>query len=384
MKRIFLTLVFVLAAFTGLAQKEKQVTENKIKPRLNNAIPADIHLANTPVKNQSMTGTCWSFGTTSLIESQCLKNNVGELDLSEMFTVRNTYIEKAKNYILRQGHTQFGEGGLGHDMIHAMEVYGALPESAYSGLVNGNKMHNHQKMFGLLKEYLDSTLKTIPIPANWLEGYVKILDDNMGTPPATFTYEGREISPQMYAQRILKFNAADYVNITSFTHQPYYKPFILQVPDNFSNGSFYNMPLNDMITLTKSALQKGNTVLWDADVSNTCFHQEWGYALLFKDGRNYTKEEFTPESLEKPYDEKTRQDLFENLTTQDDHLMHIVGYEKTNAGKEFFLVKNSWGNIGPFKGYIKVSVAYFAMNTISLVLPKAAFSNDQLSQLEIR
>ncbi len=385
MKRIIIPLIFICATLTSIAQKDKTIAnETKVKDKVINTPPAEIMLANTPVKNQSMTGTCWCFGTTSLIESQCLKNNLGEIDLSEMFAVRNIYIEKAKNYILRQGRTQFGEGGLGHDMIRATEHYGALPESAYSGLINGNKMHNHQKLFGLLKDYLDSTLKNIPIPANWLEGYIKILDEQMGKPPVTVTYEGREITPQMYAQKILKFNAADYVNITSFTHQAYYKPFILQVPDNFSNGSFYNLPLSEMIALVKSSLQKGYSVLWDADVSNTGFRQEWGYALNLKYNHTYTKEEFVPDAGELPFDETIRQELYENLTTQDDHLMHIVGFEKTKEGKQFFVVKNSWGNIGPFKGYIKVSVAYFAINTISLVIPKAAFSPDQLTQLEIR
>jgi len=373
MKKLFLFLFAVCSMFITEAQKQKPVPP-----------PSEIMLAATPVKNQAITGTCWCFSTTSLVESQCLKNKLGEMDLSEMFVVRNIYKEKAKNYILRQGHAQFSEGGLGHDMIRATALYGALPESVYSGLLPGNKMHNHQKMVGALKTYLDTIVKIVPAPKNWLEGYEKILNEHMGIPPAKVEMGGREITPEMYATKFLQFNADDYVNITSFTHQPYYKPFVIQVPDNFSSGAYYNLPLNEMTALVKSALQKGFTVMWDADVSNNGFRQDVGYALFLKPGRNYTKEEFIPDTGEQPYDENIRQELYENLTTQDDHLMHIVGIEKSKEGKDFFIVKNSWGLIGPFKGYIKVSEAYFAINTISLVVPKGAFSAEQLNNLGIK
>ena len=228
-------------------------------------------IAATPVKNQAMTGTCWCFSSTSLIESQCLKKNLGELDISEMFTVRNIYIEKAKNYILRQGHAQFGEGGLGHDLIRAIATYGAVPESAYSGLKPGEKMHNHQKLASQLKEYLDETLKTVPVTPNWLDEYVKILDKGLGTPPADFDFNGKKYTPVTFAKEVLKFNADDYVNVTSFTDHPYYQSFIIEVPDNFSNGAYYNLPLNEMIQLTKDAVKSGYSVLWDADVSNDGF-----------------------------------------------------------------------------------------------------------------
>lgn len=379
MKKIVLS--FLSVSFVLIASAQPDKPKNKTIPP---PPPEEKILAATPVKNQAMTGTCWCFGTTSLVESQCIKNNLGENDLSEMFVVRNIYIEKAKNYILRQGHAQFGEGGLGHDMIRATAVYGALPESSYSGLLPGKKMHNHQKMAAELKTYLDSIVKIVPAPKNWLEGYVRILNDHMGLPPEKITVEGREMSPQIYARKILQFNAEDYVNITSFTHQPYYKPFVLQVPDNFSSGAYYNLPLNEMTALVKNAIQNGFTVLWDADVSNTGFRQDMGYALFLKEGKTYSKEEFVPNTPERSYDENIRQDLYENLTTQDDHLMHIVGIEKSKDGKAFFIVKNSWGLIGPFKGYIKVSEAYFAINTISLVVPKGAFSAEQLTNLGIK
>ena len=169
----------------------------------------------TPVKNQAMTGTCWCFSTTSLVESDELRRDKKEVDLSEMFTVRNIYVEKAKNYILRQGHAQFGEGGLSHDMIRAVATYGAVPESVYTGLKGDEKSFNHMKLAADLQHYLDSVLKKQPISNDWLEGYVKILDDKLGEVPKEFNYEGKKYTPLSFAKDVLHFNAADYVPLTS-------------------------------------------------------------------------------------------------------------------------------------------------------------------------
>lgn len=338
----------------------------------------------TPVKNQAMTGTCWCFSATSLVESEGIRKEKKEFDLSEMFSVRNIYIEKGKNYILRGGKAQFGEGGLGHDMIRAVATYGAIPESEYSGLVNGAKMYNHQKMFNELQKYLDSVLKKQPISGNWLAGYTAILDEYMGKVPEQFTYNGKQYTPVSFAKDVLKFNANDYVSITSFTHQPYYKPFILQVPDNFANGSFYNVPLNEMIDIVKTTVDKGYTITWDADVSNKGFMTNSGLALNLDNTTNYSKDQIEPDAKEAVYNATVRQDLYENLTTQDDHLMHITGTEKSKGGKTFFIVKNSWGKVGPFEGYIHVSEGYFSINTISIVVPKAALSTELLTKLGIK
>jgi len=360
-------------------------SQTQTSPTISTAQFFDVKtLKATPVKNQAMTGTCWCFATTSLVESEEIRKDKQEIDLSEMYTVRNMYIEKAKNYILRDGKAQFGEGGLGHDEIHAVAMYGAIPLSEYTGLINGDKSYNHQKLFNQLHHYVDSVLKKQPISNDWLNGYIKILDDNLGAPPAEFVYDGKKYTPQTFAKEILHFNANDYVSITSFTHQPYYQPFILQVPDNFANGSFYNVPLNEMIQLVKDVVNNGYTVGWDADVSNKGFNQSIGLALNLDNTTSYSKDQFTPEVKEAPYDATVRQQLYENLTTQDDHLMHITGIEKSKDGKTFFVVKNSWGKVGPFEGYINVSEAYFAINTISLVVPTAALSKEMLAKLNIK
>jgi bleomycin hydrolase len=335
----------------------------------------------TSVKNQAMTGTCWCFSTTSLVESDEIRKDKQEIDLSEMYTVRNIYIEKAKNYVLRQGHAQFGEGGLGHDMIRSTATYGAIPLSAYTGLVNGQTQYNHQELFGKLQSYLDSVLKKQPISSNWMDGYTKLLDQYLGTPPAEFTYNGKNYNPKSFAKEVLHFNADDYVSLTSFTDHPFYSSFILPVPDNIANGSFYNVPLNELTDVVKEAVNKGYSVSWDADVSNNGFRQMQGLALNLDPSVKYTREMISTSTKEMPYDATIRQRLFENLTTQDDHLMHIVGTEKSKEGKTFFVVKNSWGKVGPFDGYINVSEAYFGVNTISVVVPKAALPKDLLAKL---
>ncbi len=339
----------------------------------------------TPVKNQARTGTCWSFSTSSLLESQFIKNTgKADIDLSEIFTVYNIYIEKAKNYILRQGKTQFSEGGLGHDLIRSYATYGAMPESVYSGLREGEKSLNHTKVVVILKRYLDELLGAPAVPANWLDSFKNMLNEHLGKPPAEFDYNGVKYTPKSFAKDVLKFNSNDYVNITSFTHHPFYAPFILEVPDNFSNGSYYNIPLADMMQMVKTAINKGYTVMWDADVSNSGFMTNNGLAMFLQRNDQETVNPVTADDKEMEWSANLRQQYFENLTTQDDHLMHIVGIEKSKQGKEFFLVKNSWGATGPYLGYVNVSEAYFAMNTISLVVPKQAIDPALLLKLGIK
>jgi bleomycin hydrolase len=372
MKKIIIVCSFLITALIAVSQGSDDLNSYFVSAKRNDA---------TPVKNQGNTGTCWSFSTTSLIESQSIKNNIGNIDLSEMFTVRNIYIEKAKNYIHRQGHAQFSQGALGHDLIRSYAKYGAMPESSYTGLINGANSYNHLFLFNLLKVYLDDVLKKSglsTIDDNWLDGYTAILDKFLGVPPAIFKYNNKEYTPITFAKEILKFNSDDYVNITSFSGYDYYKPLIIEVPDNFSNGAYYNLPLNEMIDMVKRSLYMGYTVMWDADVSNNGFKSSKGLALYLNEEK-MNEQDMVPDAKEGAYTEKLRQQLYDNLTTQDDHLMHIVGIEKTKEGKTFFIVKNSWGADGATKGYMHVSESYFAINTISLVVPKAVINQTILN-----
>jgi bleomycin hydrolase len=318
------------------------------------------------------------------VESEAYKNKLGVLDLSEMYVVRKIYLDKASNYLLRQGKAQFSEGGLGHDVIHAISTYGAITQSAYNGLSNGEKSYSHTQMFLDLKRYVDSTLKSRKPSTmkDWKPGFETILDRYMGALPNQFSYNNVKYTPNEFASKMLKFNASDYVNITSFQQHPYYKPFIIEVPDNFSNGAYYNLPLEEMIRLTETALQNGHTALWDADVSNNGFDGKIGIGMLLAPSEKLV-EHMDPDFKEATWNAEIRQQLFENFTTQDDHLMHIVGIEKTKQGKTFFIVKNSWGTDGEYNGYVHVSEAYFAINTISLVVPKSAINLPLLQKLKL-
>jgi bleomycin hydrolase len=205
----------------------------------------------------------------------------------------------------------------------------------------------------------------------------------LGAPPTEFTYEGKKYTPLTFAKEVVKFNPNDYISITSFTHVPVYQPFILQVPDNFANGSFYNVPLDTMLNVIKYSIAKGYSVAWDADVSNNGFRQMQGLALNLDQQQKYADSEISPDMQEAAYTPPVRQQLYENLTTQDDHLMHLTGLEKSKDGKTFFIVKNSWGKVGPFDGYINVSEAYVAINTISIIVPKAALSKELMAKLKL-
>lgn len=357
--RVLVIVLTVLCAVQVYAQTNEIIVQKKN--------------AATAVKNQAQTGTCWCFSTTSLVESECIRKGAPSPDLSEMFTVRNMYMEKALNYIRRQGAARFDEGGLGHDVIHAMATYGIMPESAYSGLINGQMQHNHTELVAELRSYLDSLLKVKrPIPDNWQERVTAILDQHLGKPPASFEYNGHTYTPLTFAKEVVKFDPADYAFFTSFSHHPFYQSFVVEVPDNFSNGAYYNVPLNELISLTKTAIQNGYTVMWDADASNRGWMPGKGYALAPAEDAPIMGSTIDPDQQERPNSQEYRQRLYEELVTQDDHLMHITGLGKSPKGKDFFIVKNSWGTNGPLGGYVNVSEPYFAINTITIIVPKAA------------
>ena len=335
----------------------------------------------TSVKNQGGTGTCWCYSTTAMVESECLRKNLGEFDISEMYTVRNIYLEKARNYVRRQGKAQFDEGGLGHDVLNAIALYGAVPESVYSGLKEGETNHNHGKLVKDLKAYLSDVTKKLPIDPNWEEGYTKILDEKFGKVPASFDYNGKTYTPREFADQVLKFNPNDYVSLTSFTHHPFYTSFVLEIPDNWANERYLNVPLDELNAAVKQSLSQGYTIMWDADVSNPGFKQGKGFAVEVN-GKNDKAD--SPEVTERTVDQTYRQKLFDSQVTVDDHLMQIAGMGTNAAGKKFYLVKNSWGEkAGPYKGYIYVSEPYFDLNTINVILPKAALPESIKSKVNL-
>lgn len=336
--------------------------------------------AATPVKDQGKSGTCWCFSSTSLLESELMFKKQPEADLSEVFTVYNLYIDKAEKYIRRRGNTRFTEGGIQQDMLYCTNTYGAIPQEVYPGAGKDAVLNKDGEMEGKLKAYLDSVLKKHQdtIPLNWKVEYKSILSSYLGTPPAKFTYNGKEYTPKTFAAEQVSLRLSDYIGLTSFTHHPYYSTFAMEVPDNYNSNMFYNLPLNEMIGSVKQAIQKGYTIAWDTDVSNTGFKQNQGYAKWTS--RADDAKAFAT-FIEQIPTAEIRQQLFDRQVTQDDHLMQITGLAKDEKGNEYFIVKNSWGTkAGPYGGYIYVSMPYFAINTISVLVNKKAVAPTLISK----
>jgi bleomycin hydrolase len=318
----------------------------------------------SPVISQDRTGACWSFGTTSFLESEIIHSTGKKIDLSEMFTVRNIYLDKAENYILSKGKTRFGEGGLAHDAINSIRKYGIVEQRNYTGKVNPNSQYNHEKMrsdlLALLKKVVSQTPENYP---DWKTDYNAILDRYMG-----------KINPETKTDATVfmaenKINLDDYINLTSFTNQPSYSKFILDIPDNFAKEEFYNLPLDELIQNIDNALDKGYTLTISIDNSEPTFSEEIGIAVIPKN-ENDTKAILKEIKPEKKITPEFRQKEFENYNTTDDHLMHIVGKVADQKGNHYYKVKNSWGDKIGKQGYYYMSISYVSLKAICILLNK--------------
>ncbi len=323
----------------------------------------------TSIKNQQNTGTCWSFATSSFLESELIRMGKTEYDLSEMYFVRQIYQDKAQNYLLRQGKAQFGQGGLSHDVIKAFVEGGAVPESVYSGKLAGDYVYDHTEMENALKGMLDALTKSKSITPKWSNAVSGIMDAYMGEVPSKFIYEKKEYTPQTFAAS-LSINPDDYLTFTSYTHHPFYQTFVLEIPDNWSNGSYYNLPMDELVEITQQAISKGYSVAWDGDVSEKGFSGGKGIAIMPVDEKREDKFEKPGEEVAVSQD--LRQSSFMDFSTTDDHLMHITGTAKDQQGTRYFYVKNSWGEISPFQGYVYMSESYFRLKTVAIMVHKNA------------
>jgi bleomycin hydrolase len=324
----------------------------------------------TSIKNQQNTGTCWSFATSSFLESELIRmGKKEEFDLSEMYFVRQIFMDKAQNYVYRQGKAQFGQGGLSHDVTRAFMEAGAVPESVYSGKLPGEYMHDHSEMEVALKGMLDVITQQKKPTSKWMASVSGILDAYMGRVPEKFTVNGKEYTPQTYATT-LGINPADYVSFTSYTHHPFDQQMVLEIPDNWANGTYYNVPFTDLVAISKNAISKGYSVAWDGDVSEKGFSASKGVAVLPYDEKR--EDLFTKPSEEVAVTQEMRQTTFTNYSTTDDHLMHITGTAKDQSGTNYFYVKNSWGEISPYSGYVYMSEPYFRLKTVGIMVHKDA------------
>jgi bleomycin hydrolase len=345
-KSILFSFIVIAASFAASAQQFTVVKDN----------------AHGNVEDQCKTGTCWSFATTSFIESEIIRKGNKAVDLSEMYNVRMTYPKKAESYVRFQGKQQFGPGGLSHDVLAIIEEYGIVPEEAYAGFVNGATTYDHgtldEKLLGLVTEAVKS-------PTNGYQESVEgILDNEIGRAPAEFKYNGTLYTPATFRDA-MKINAKEYVCLTSFSHHPFYSSFVLEVPDNWSKKSYYNLPLDEFQNVADYALGKGYTIAWDADVSEKTFDARKGFAFV----ESFQKEPKVTQPM--------RQDAFDNYQTTDDHLMHITGTAKDEKGNAYYLVKNSWGTEGLANGGFQyISVPYFRYKTVCMIVHKDALPKE--------
>jgi len=385
MKNTFFSILFIAITSLFYAQEDVAVKINIPKEQKYQFTPI-IDIEASAVKSQGNTGTCWSFSASSFIESEIYRTSGKMIDISEMYNVRHTYNAKAWNYVMRQGKIQFSEGGLAHDVMNSIKLNGLVPESSYSGLLNSAKNHDHSKIIPELKTVLDAYIKNDKKSnfPNWKLAVDSILTAHLGKAPKEFTYNGVTYTPKSFLE-MTKINTSNYITLTSFTHQPYNSTFILNIPDNFSNGSFYNIDLDIFVKEVDNALKKGYTLALDCDVSEKTFSSKYGIAVVPKEFKNSEK------ALTYIVDEETitpefRQQEFENYNTTDDHLMHIVGMVKDQNGTEYYKVKNSWGTdskrIGN-GGYIYMSKPFFRLKTISVMVHKNALSETIKKDLKV-
>lgn len=371
MKKLLLSILFATIALAVIGQNDPYDFKEYKRQKA------------TSVKSQDQTGTCWAFSTASFLESEALRLGKKEVDFSEMFIVRNIYRLKCENYVRRQGHAQFSEGGLAHDALNAVAQFGILPESVYPGRKDPKAPLNHSKLEKTLKTLCDDFVKQGKdgkLAADWLTTIDQALDAEFGKIPTKFEYNNVQFTPISYRD-YLGIQTDDYVTITSFTHHPFWEKFILEVPDNWANEAMYNVPIADLMRCAKNSIEQGYTVEWDADVSNEGFSGPNGLAIVpatsWKD-KNATAQTNTFKTWEPEtkITQELRQQLFDRQITTDDHLMHLVGLLDEKHSGIYYVVKNSWGEISDLKGYVYCSEAYMRQNTISFTVHKKAIPED--------
>ncbi|HYD91817.1 MAG TPA: C1 family peptidase [Flavobacterium sp.] len=349
-----------------------------------------INIENTPVKNQGSSGTCWSYSANSFLESEMIRMGKEPVEISQIYTARNAYVEKGKNYVKMHGAITLGDGGALHDVINMFREYGALPQSEYTGLNYGTSVNKFAEMQEMAKGVLDAAVKNPngELSPNWIKAYTAVLDTYLGEVPQNFTYKGKKYTPQTFAKEVVGINPDDYVEISSFMEHPYYSQFVLMVPDNWSLDLVYNVKMNELTDIIDHALKNGYTVGWAGDVSEKGFSWKNGVAYVpAKSMSEMTAEEkegmFLGPKEELTITEEMRQAAFNNYTTTDDHGMHIVGLTKDQNGKEYYIIKNSWGATNDYKGYMYMTKNFVKYKTTAILLHKGGVPSGIAKKLKI-
>ena len=383
----------MLCTISATAQQSSRGPEYEFKTIKENPV--------TSVKNQYRSGTCWCFSAISFVESEILRTKGIETDLSEMFVVGKSYHDRAVKYVRVDGHLNFAAGSSFGDVFHVIKDYGIVPQEAMPGFNYGTDKPEHSELDAALKGYVEAIVKNPnkKLSTAWVNGFDGIVAAYFGEYPEGFSVNGTEYTPESYRD-YLGINTDDYVNLTSFTHHPFYEPFILEVCDNWRWDSAYNIPIDELMAVMYNAIDKGYTIAWGSDVSEKGFTRN-GIAVVpveqdAKPAAGSDQEKWVGKAAEKPEEVKSelpeemtitqemRQEGYDRKTTTDDHGMHIYGLAQDQNGTTYFIVKNSWGEAGKYKGIWYASDAFVRYKTLDIVVHKNALPKDIAKKLGIK
>lgn len=393
MKKL-MTMVLMAVIATGTYAQEKKDSEKSNKPVFTTIKENKI----TSIKDQNRSGTCWAYSTLSFFESEILKKTGKTYDLSEMFVASKDYMDRAILTVRMHGDSQFSQGGSAYDVYYVLKNYGICPEEAMAapGSMTGDSLANFNEFFSVMEPYVDAVArnKAKKISPQWKVGLQGILDAYLGKCPESFKYEGKTYTPKTFAES-LGLNLDDYVTITSYTHHPFWTQFAVEVQDNWRWPLSWNIPMDDMMRIIDSAIENGYTVAWGGDVSEEGFTRKGlGIAYDTKKVQSLTGSDaarwlrLTPAKKSEKFDslgvnapeivptQEMRQERFDNWELTDDHGMLIYGVAKDQNGKEYYMVKNSWGEYGDYKGTWYMTKAFIAANTMDFMVNKNAIPKD--------
>ena len=401
--------IFALAAAALIMMPAGAKTKKKELPKDTLIFTTVVENPVTSIKNQNSSGTCWSYSALAFLESEVIKKHPemkNDLDLCESFLVSKTYTDRADRHVRTHGDVSFSQGGSFYDAIFGMKNYGLVPEGImpYPVTNYGDSLFNFSNFFPPMEAYIKAiaTTKEKKINPIWKKDVQHMLDNYFGACPTTFEYKGKQYTPQTFVKDYLTLDPNDYVSLTSYTHEPFYSSFILEIQDNWRWASSYNLPLDELMRVMEESVRNGWTFAWGADVSEDGFSRRTGKnrcvaavpdtkksAGVGSDQSRWTGEQAGAKITEadgageKTITQEMRQEAYDNWETTDDHGMQIYGIAKDQHGKEYFMMKNSWGEYGPYKGFWYVTKPYAAYKTMNIVINKNAIPADIRQKLGI-
>mgnify|MGYP000982743233 FL=1 len=394
--------IMALAGLTSSLSAQTPATKDANEPNVFTTVK-DARI--TSIKNQANSGTCWAYSGQSFLEDELIRTGKGDYDLSEMFVVSHSYRDKGRKYVRLHGKLNFAQGGSFYDVLYVLKNYGAVPRSVLPGLNYGTTKNQHGEMEAGLKAFLDAII-TNPngkLSTAWYPAFESIIDQYLGKLPEEFTFKGKKYTPKSYGQA-LGLNADDYISLTSFTHHPFYSKFALEIEDNWRWAESYNLPIDELMRTMEYAIDKGYTIAWGSDVSEQGFTRD-GIAVLadveeietkgsdqarwvgLNRGERQTLLQKLIRSANVPEIDPTqeyRQKGYDNFELTDDHGMVIYGIAKNQIGRKFFMVKNSWGETGEYKGHWYASYNFVKGKTMNIVLHRSAIPEDIAKKLGIK